>query len=210
MPLGDPQRPDIEGQIRALLSKASDATSAYRPQYLNRAGDLAASAGDVQRALVLWGQAIDGYLEVSRPDAAAAACRKVIRGDPRVVRAHRTLTLLSIGFGHLDEAARHLRTYLDAAQAAGRKDLAINQLYIMARVCADNSFILQIADTLEELGDSAGSAMWRLLASHGSVQPLGLDAPDRWAAILHAAHMTPDEVARESRLPSNESERPRV
>ena len=85
------------------------------------------SLGDVAQALRFLGKAIDGYL-VSHPDAAAAACRKVLRHDPGVVRAHRTLTILSIGLGHLDQAMAHLRDYVTAAQQAERPDLAVQQL----------------------------------------------------------------------------------
>ena len=186
-------RSDAEAQIEHLEKRASVAAAEYRARYLNRAGDVAASSGDLPRALRLWGLAIDGYLESSRPDAAAAACRKVIRQDPTVVRAHRTLTLLAIGHGRLDEAATNLRSYVAAATAAGSVGLAVKQLRLMARICPDAEFSRIVAQALRELGDAAGG-----LRNQAAGNPvIGSPSPDpqeRWAAILRAAHMTAAEV----------------
>ena len=140
----------------------------------------------------VWGatpDAIDGYL-VSRPDAAAAACRKVLRHAPGVVRTHRTLTLLSIGLGNLDEAMAHLRDYVTAAQQAERPDLAVQQLRRVARIAKDERFARRVAEFLVELGDARGGA--KMLAEAATFVELGAVNPhDRWAAVLRAAQISP-------------------
>ena len=175
--------------LQDLESKAATSTSGHSPHYLNRAGDVALSLGDVARALHFWGKAIDGYL-VSHPDAAAAACRKVLRHAPEVVRAHRTLTLPSIGLGHLDEAMAHLRDYVTAAQQAERPDLAVQQLRRVARIAGDERFVRRAAEFLAELGDTRGSA--KILAEAATFKESGdVDPYNRWGAVLWAAQMSP-------------------
>ena len=148
------------------------------------------SLGDVDGAVHLWGKAIDGYL-VSGPNAAAAACRKVLRHAPEVVRAHRTLTLLSIGLGHLDDAMAHLRDYVTAAQQAKRADIAVQQLRRVAGIAGDERFARRVAEFLVELGDTRGGA--KMLAEAATLEERReADPHDRWAAAILAAQMSPD------------------
>ena len=188
-----PKEVDLRRQLEDLESKAATSVSGNRPHYLNRAGDLAMSLGEVDRALHLWGAAIDGYL-VSRPDAAAAACRKVLRQAPEVVRAHRTLTLISIGLGHLDEAMAHLRDYVTAARQAERPDLAVQQLRRVAKIASDERFTRRVAEFLVELGDTRGGA--KMLAEAARLEEHGaVDPQDRWDAVLRVAEMSPDRAS---------------
>ena len=187
------KRPDLRRQLQDLESKAATYMSGHGPQYFNRAGDLSMSLGDVDRALHFWGAAIDGYL-ISRPHAAAAVCRKVLRHAPGVVRAHRTLTFLSIGLGHLDEAMAHLRDYVTAAQQAERADLAVQQLRRVAGIAGDERFARRVAEFLAELGDMRGST--KMLAEAARFAELGAVNPhDRWDAVIGAARMSPDSAS---------------
>ena len=186
-------KPDLRRRIQDLESKAEMSMSGDGPNYLNQAGDLTMSLGDVDGALRYWGVAIDGYMG-SRPDAAAAACRKVLNHAPEVVRAHRTLTLLSIGLGHLDEAMAHLRDYVTAAQRAERADLAAQQLRRVARIAGDGRFARQVAEFLAELGDTRGSE--RMLAEAAEFEEIrAVDSHDRWAAVIGAAQMSPEDAS---------------
>lgn len=154
------QRPlpdDVEAEVRELERKAEGAPLAYRARYFNRAGDLCASAGDVDRALRLWGRAIDAYLQVARHRAAAATCRKAIQRAPGVVRARCTLALLSVGRGERDAALRQVEDYVRAARRAGRDDLAAHQLRVMERAAPDPEVRRRIGELLDEL-DSGGES----------------------------------------------------
>ena len=187
------KKPELRRRIQDLESKAEMSMSGQGPSYLNRAGDLTLSLGDLDGALHYWGAAIDGYMG-SRPAAAAAACRKVLDHAPEVVRAHRTLTLLSIGLGHLDEAVAHLRDYVTAAQQAEGADLAVQQLRRVARIAGDERFARQVAEFLAELGDTRGSET--MLAEAAEFAELGaVNSYDRWDAVIGAARMSPKDAS---------------
>ena len=187
------QEIDLDRESEVFERKAMAAAEAYRGQYLGRAADLSASAGNMARALELWGRSIDCYLENGRPEAAAAACRKVIHNVPEVVRARRTLALLSIGQGRTSDALGQIREYVDAARRVGRTQLAIKQLRIMLAAAPNAAVERLIRDLLPELGaSSTGPA-----PLEGEECDASPEAPhDRWSRILSAARMTPQEVAR--------------
>ena len=183
----------VRDEVRGLEAKAARAAPAFQAQYLSRAGDLSASAGDRGRALDLWGRAIDSYLDNARPDAAAAACRKVILNVPEVVRARRTLALLSIGHGRTDEAVTQIREYVKAARRAGQTDLAIKQLRIMEGAAPDENVMEVIRGLLAELGSRTGGRRPRSTADASAAADT---AHERWAIILKAARMSPSELAK--------------
>lgn len=197
-----PARPaprDVDAELTELEAKAEEASPAYRGQAHNRAGDVAASAGDVSRALRYWGQAIDEYLEVARPEAAAAICRKVIRQAPGVVRARRTLALLAIGQGYLTEALEQVEAYVAAAVAADQEELAVKQLRLMGEATWSTRFRRRVAELLAELGDADASAyVARALPLTHEAEDGAIPAADhdRWSTILRVALMPPDEVRR--------------
>ncbi len=191
------QNHDLRARIAELEEKASTASMAYKAQFLGRAGDLCAEEGHIDRALHFWGRAIDAYLETARPDAAAAACRKVIQHVPGVVRARRTLALLSIGMGHMEEALHHADEYVGAACRAGRADLAVKQLRLMARASGDHDFRCHVAELLKELGDPrAQSVMGRAAGDEEGEDPEEIPPHERWNAILEFARLSPQEVGR--------------
>lgn len=187
----------LEERLAELERQADEASLAYRSQYLNRAGDLAAEAGDIGRALRYWGDAIDAYLNVARPEAAAALCRKVIRQAPKVVRARRTLALLAIGQGHLGEALEQVEGYVRAAQEVGQEELCIKQLRLMGEATWGARFRRRIATLLRDMGDTEGAAhVARTLPAEDDDDegPIPDEAHDRWATILRVALMSPQEA----------------
>lgn len=189
----------LDVRLRELEEHAKTSGAGYEGQHLNRAGDLCAAEGDATRALRYWGAAIDAYLNAARPEAAAAVCRKVIRQEPNVVRARRTLALLAIGQGHLGEALEQADAYVEAAMKANGKDLAVKQLRLMGEATWSERFRRHIAELLERLGDEEGAAHVRrpLDASqvHDDSGPMD-DEHDRWSTILRVALMPPDEANR--------------
>ena len=188
----------LDVRLRELEEQAKG-SSGYEGQHLNRAGDLCAAEGDATRALRYWGAAIDAYLNSARPEAAAAVCRKVIRQEPNVVRARRTLALLAIGQGHLGEALEQADAYVDAALKANGRDLAVKQLRLMGEATWSERFRRHIADLLDKLGDGEGAAHVRrpLDASHTSDDDTPIDDEhDRWSTILRVALMPPEEANR--------------
>ena len=192
---------ELRVRLQELEEKAAAASPAYRGQYLSRAGDLCAEEGYMDRALDFWGAAIDGYLEAARPDAAAAACRKVIHHVPHVVRARRTLALLAIGHGHVPEALRQVEDYVEAARRAGRGDLAVKQLRLMARAAADPTFEARVDELLEELdARRAGRGGRPAAPEEGEGAAAGeapaVDRQQRWDTIVRVARMSPDEIDR--------------
>lgn len=190
-----PSRSEVEAEVRELEARARHASRPYQAQYLSRAADLRHSIGDTEEALELWGRAIDAYRDVARPDAAAAACRRVIQNVPDVVRARRTLALLSIGHGHVEEAVRQTEEYVQAARRAGRLDLAVKQLQLMARSSESDAYRDRVIALLAELGDERGSM--DLAEADGTPEgPDGLRSHDRWAAVLKVAQMDPEEIRR--------------
>ena len=184
----------VRDEVEGLEAKAARAAPAFQAQYLSRAGDLSASVGDRRRALDLWGRAIDSYLDNARPDAAAAACRKVILNVPEVVRARRTLALLSIGHGRTDEAVTQIREYVKAARRAGQTDLAVKQLRIMEDAAPDQNVMEAIRGLLLDLGSKTGGRRPRSTTTDASAA--ADTAHERWAIILKAARMSPDELAK--------------
>lgn len=193
------RRPPRQGgrdqEIRDLEERAAGAAPAYQAQYLSRAGDLSASDGEMDRALHLWGRAIDCYLDNARPDAAAAACRKVIRHVPDVVRARRTLALLSIGQGRFEEALSHVKRYVEAAREANRTDLAVKLLQIMASATHERTVKRRIEAILAELDPDAARTRGGRKSSQGEAARDETEH-ERWSIILRAARMTPEEIER--------------
>lgn len=186
--------PGIERQIRKLEQQADKAPPGTQARYLNQAADLCLRAGDKQRALEYFGQAINLYLKEERPREAAGVCRKLVRHVPDVVRAHRTLSLVAIGEGYTGEAERAIGDYVSAAQRTGRTRLAINQLPRMAALTDDADLRRFIADRIAELGDEKGAEDVRASAE---LLPVGgpTDVEERWTRVTRAALAGPKELS---------------
>ena len=189
--------PSLDEQIQELEERAATTPPGFRGQHLNRAGDLCAGAGDTGRAVRLWGQAIDSYLLAARPEAAAAMCRKVIRKKPDVVRARRTLALLAVGRGHLQDAIGYVQGYVDAARAEGDRALAVKQLGVMAEATPEPEFRRHVVKLLRELGDDAAADRIERAALEGQeMDGERREDADRWSTMLQVALMSPEQVRR--------------
>ncbi len=196
-------RKQLDAAIAELEAKAEQASTEYKAQHLARAADLCAQAGDRERALHFWGEAIDLYLTTARPRAAAALCRKVIAFAPDTIRARRTLALLSLGEGSMGQAADDLADYVDAAQRTHHEDLARKQIQLMADATSAPEFRARAAELLRRLGDERGAAQLLEQAtdpvesspSEDALAPLD-EASDRWSTILRLALMSPEQIRR--------------
>lgn len=188
---------DLEPQLRKLEREAERAASGFEAQFYNRAGDLCVNGDQHDRALTYYGRAIDEFLQVSRFDAAAAVCRKLLRVSPDAVRARCTLAWLSIGKELLGDARVELRAYVRAADRAGQERLAAKHLRLMAEVAAEPELIRLIADLLRKLGDDAAAD--RIAESLDRAREQGETLPtrareERWAEVLRAALMSPEQM----------------
>lgn len=196
-------RKKLDTAVADLEAKAAEASTEYKAQHLARAADLCAQAGDRDRALHFWGEAIDLYLTTARPRAAAALCRKVIAFAPDTIRARRTLALLSLGEGLMGQAAADLAEYVEAAQRTHHEELARKQIQLMAHATSAPEFRARAADLLRQLGDESGAQ--RLLEqpvgaaeeflAEDALAPLD-EASDRWSTILRLALMSPEQIRR--------------
>jgi tetratricopeptide (TPR) repeat protein len=159
------------------------------PLLLNRAGDLAASAGEGEQALKYYGQSIDAYMALRQFDASTAVCRKVLRLVPDVVRARCTLAWLCLGKGHLDQARQHIDEYVSAARRAGREGMASQQLRLMAQYAGDPDFRAHLTRYLRKLGDADGA---KVLEAWSEALP----RPEEigWDPVVFAALLTPYEL----------------
>lgn len=126
-----PHRPSPDPLGEALSSieaRLQTARPKQRARLLRRAGDVCASSGQQREALRWYGQAIDQLLELSDAETASVLCRMILYVQPEAVRARCTLSWLDLTAGRYDDAARRIREYVKAAEAAGQEELAAQQL----------------------------------------------------------------------------------
>jgi tetratricopeptide (TPR) repeat protein len=156
---------------------------------LNRAADLAVTAGDREQALKYYGKSIDAYMSLRQFDASTAICRKVLRLVPDVVRARCTLAWLCLGKGHLEQARQHIDEYVAAARRAGREGMAAQQLRLMAQYAGDPDFRAYLTRNLRKLGDADGATVLEAWSET-------LPRPEEigWDPVVFAALLTPYEL----------------
>ena len=155
---GDPQgraTKNLAQQVRELERQAEDAPLGTKGTLLNRAGDVCMRAGDHERALEFFRQAIDLLLEDGQPEPARGVAKKIIRVHPKTVRTHCTLTWLDLATLQHSAARRSLRAYVKAAEKQDQMDYAGPQILAMARVSSDDAFLKEAAEgaRLRETGD---------------------------------------------------------
>lgn len=192
---GDTQR--LEQELRSLEEQARTASPGYETQFLSRAGNLCADAGQVGRALGYYGRAIDAYLESGRFSAAEVLCTKVLRLSPGAVRARCTLAWLAIGKGYRAGTDREISDYVQAARAAEKEGLAAKQLRMMAEAASSMELRELIGEHLLDLGEFGESE--KVLAGvyeerSGLRSPPVADQGKLWARLLRAALMGPEEL----------------
>jgi tetratricopeptide (TPR) repeat protein len=157
-----------------------------RARILNLAGDLCFDAGDRDRALVYYDQAIDIYLALGMYASVAAVCKKLVRLSPSVVRARCTLAWVAIARGQAREAQERIADYASAAVPQADHRLARGHLRMMAEV-ADSPEVLQaVADALVRLGDARGAERAYRAATGDELAPRKLPSePERrWEVVL--------------------------
>jgi tetratricopeptide (TPR) repeat protein len=157
-----------------------------RARILNLAGDLCFDAGQRERALVYYDQAIDIYLALGMYASVAAVCQKLVRLSPSVVRARCTLAWMAIARGQAREARERIADYANAAAPLTDHRLARGHLRMMAEV-ADSPDVLQaVADGLLLLGDERGAQRASAAASGSELAARKLPAePERrWEMVI--------------------------
>jgi hypothetical protein len=142
----------LEEQVRQLETRARSAPLGIRATLLNRAGDSCMRAGDHQRALGYFRQAIDLLLEDEQPEPARGVAKKIIRVHPQTVRTFCTLTWLDLATRQNAAAVRSLREYVKAVERRSDKDRAGAQIMAMARITSHEGFLKEASEALEELG----------------------------------------------------------
>jgi hypothetical protein len=185
-------------ELASIHEQIERATTAYQPNLLTRAADACAQAGEQARALVYYGQAIDGYLATGRNHAASAVCRKILQLSPTAVRARCTLAWLALARGDGRHAAIEMRSYVEAARAAGQVQLATKQLVLLARAASSPEVREAIGVELLSLGRSDESAaMVRSLFAAGDSSAVAVehDPSDIWAQAHRAVTLTPYDLA---------------
>ncbi|HET9983031.1 MAG TPA: hypothetical protein VFQ38_05580 [Longimicrobiales bacterium] len=180
--------PLLDEELIKLEREASTADDFHRAQLFNRAGDLCAQDRERVRAMSYYGRAIDAYLVADHYDAAVAMCRKIIRFEPTVVRAHCTLALLAVGNRFLGDAEREIDAYVAAASRSRTEHLAIPRLRLMAEAAGSGRVRRRVADHLHALGDDAGAE--QVLLTLGDVpevgDPIACDG-EQWQRLVRVA-----------------------
>ncbi|MEX2570680.1 MAG: hypothetical protein WD737_05195 [Gemmatimonadota bacterium] len=202
---GAPGRLDRE--LSELESQASEASSGYETQFLNRAGNLCVEAGQPARALGYYGRAIDAYLESGRFGAAEVLCRKVLEIAPQAVRARCTLAWLALGKGFRAGTRSEIGEYVRAAERAGQQELAAKQLLMMAEATVEVDLREEIARHLLHLEESekADRVFGRVFEERNGIRPAPVpDEGKLWTKLLRAALMGPVELQQQGGLQTDE------
>lgn len=188
------QRTGAGHELANARERLSAAESGTREQAraMNRLADAHITAGDRDAGLRYYGSSIDAHMQLGEFDAATAICRKVLRLEPGVVRARCTLAWLSLGKGLIEMAREHVDEYVSAAREAGREEMAVQQLRLMAQYVEDPPFRSHLSRRLEELGDADG-------ARTIDAEPGRSDSPGvrgvTWDPVVFAALLTPEELS---------------
>ncbi|MFW5947575.1 MAG: hypothetical protein ACOCUW_03695, partial [Gemmatimonadota bacterium] len=144
-------------------------------------------------ALALFGEAIDGYLDAGRDRAAEVVCRQVIDAYPNVVRARRTLALIALGRGDVEEAAGLLGQYAETARQHGDDQLIRKSLRTMGLISGPGPVRDRAAHELDSLGDPDGAKLVREQAEE-HVDAIFSGTGASWTKALHAALLGADEL----------------
>ena len=195
-PASGPTASVDEAELADLEAKAESAASGFRWVPLNRAGDLCYRADERGRALTYYGRAIDAMLEDGQPEPARGLATKIVRIHPAAVRTLCTLTWLDLASHHMASVVVHLNEYVTSARAAGRQDLAGEQIFLMASVVADAEFRCAAIDALDavECRDEAAQVRDWVLAGRA---PQDGEGPEDWTdlCLSHALGSNVSKIA---------------
>src|SRR5690606_3206194 len=113
---------------------------------------LHAEAGNRLEAIRWYGQSIDAYTYAGFSDAAIALCRKLIRFEPRVIRARGTLATLLLERRDYQAAREEIRGYVEVTRERGVDiELTCERLRAMAESTDDPEVRALIARSLMDL-----------------------------------------------------------
>jgi hypothetical protein len=192
----EPVAPPDKGLDRQLLELEAEAQRAsgveLQAQVFNRAGDLCARNQQRQKALHYFGRAVDAYLQAAYYDAAVAMCRKIIRFEPGVVRAHCTLAMLAVGNRLLGDAEQEIDAYVHAVHRTGTRHLAIPRLRLMAQATVNARVRRRIAEHLRVLGDESGAEV--VFAALERPEESRVDDAQQWERLLRVALTSADKL----------------
>jgi tetratricopeptide (TPR) repeat protein len=157
-----------------------------RARILNLAGDLCFDAGQRERALVYYDQAIDIYLALGMYASVAAVCQKLVRLSPSVVRARCTLAWMAIARGQAREARERIAEYASAALPQEDHRLARGHLRMMTEVVDTAEVLEAVGDALRILGDARGAERAYAAAMGADMDSRKLpDEPERrWEVVI--------------------------
>lgn len=162
--------------------------SAVPGQQLEVIGDENVYVGDLATAKRRYGAAIDAYLRERYYDAAARACRKLIRLAPDVVRTHYTLAYLLVGLRRYEEAKEALDHYAQAVLSSNLEDYAIPFLTLLAYVTEDDSVRGRIGVVLSRMGTPREERGWERYEHILQVaSAAGISPRERWERLLPIA-----------------------
>jgi hypothetical protein len=178
---------DWEAEVAQLEAESEQGSSAFQGTALNKAGDVCLRAGDQQRALSLYGRAIDALLADGQREAARGVANKIIRVHPGAVRTLCTLTWLDLAARHGATALLHLRDYVEGAKRAHQERIAGEQIMAMARVATEGEFLDAAADALDQLNFAEGAAQVREWTRTDGSPDAAKDVEERAARCLEAA-----------------------
>ena len=178
---------DLDAILPRLVRRADNSLfPTERARILNLAGDLCFDAGQRERALVYYDQAIDIYLALGMYASVAAVCQKLVRLSPNIVRARCTLAWMAIARGQAREARQRIADYANAAMPQDDHRLARGHLRMMAEVADSPDVLEAVAEALLTLGDQRGAERVYAAASGEDLAARKLpDQPDRrWEVVL--------------------------
>ena len=178
----------LEESLQELAAQAREHTAPeQRARLMNNAGDLCYEAGQHERALYYFDAAIDLYIAGARFAAGAAICEKLLRLNPRIVRAHCTLAWLAIARGLDDDAVRRIEEYGEAALRLERPAIAQRQLRAMAEEVDSESILEAIAHALLKLGDAVSAdRIFGFAMASESRKPREFASPDERSRAIVA------------------------
>lgn len=178
---------DLEAILPRMERRAENSLfPTERARILNLAGDLCFDAGQRERALVYYDQAIDIYLALGMYASVAAVCQKLVRLSPSVVRARCTLAWMAIARGQSREAQERIVDYASAAVPRSDHRLARGHLRMMAEVADSPEILEAVAQALRLLGDEKGAERAHAAATGQDLSERKLpEEPERrWEVVI--------------------------
>ena len=198
-------QPRLEERLRELETRAERAAPGYETQHYIEAAELCRQAGEPERALRYFGQALDRYLDSGRLAAAEALSRRMVEIAPEAVRVRGTRMWLLAARAGAVEAGRAIEEYVEAGRRAGQEDLVAYQLSLLADV-ADTAVRECAAEALLSLGAAAEAdrLLGRLFAERNGLAaaPRAPEAGEWGERMLEATLLSPEQARQRLHRPA--------